>query len=140
MFSLEHPGHILVRPRPESLDSKTKLRIMCIMRMMRFTHISFPSKWDNCPIILWDNVDISIKHFPDIQKVVFETHSVIQALRANHLSLLLFVFLLCIFDLLLSVSNILSVCSYMSVYEKCVFVQVYYMYVCMYGILEFLLI
>lgn len=46
------------------------------------------------------------------------------------------VYVVFLIDLSLSVSNILSVCSYMSVYEKCVFVRVYYMY----GILEFLLV
>lgn len=39
-------------------------------------------------------------------------------------------------DLSLSVSSILSVCSYMSVYEKCVFVRVY----CTHGILKSLLV
>lgn len=73
----------------------------------------------------------------NIQKVVFETNSGVQAVQANSLSPLPFcVYVVYLIYLSLSVSNILSVCSYMNVYEKCVFVRVY----CMCGILEFMLV
>lgn len=73
----------------------------------------------------------------NISKAAFSRYSWDRlCVQAHSLSRLPPLSLCCVFNLSIWVSNILSVCTYISIYEKCVFEGVY----CMYGILEFVLV
>lgn len=102
------PEHIWERPRPELF--KFNMRIIIVSQVLIILTAAFRRQALG--------------------------HSLVHRLF-KCLSPLFSVFMLCIwFILSVSVSNILSVCSYMKIYEKCVFVRVY----CICGILEFLLV